>query len=324
MARGWPPGFTAGFAALVCVLLVFFSAASGVSATETPAPSPTSSASYNIRDTPFSLTVSPTRLVLTEADNGTTQEVLVVNQGETPVHVDVQKQDFTGARDGSLAFIEESPYSAVNWVEVSPSAFDLEPGQSQTVLATMQVPADPAPDVGDHQVALVFLVPAGDTDANVKVNRGIATPVYVTVPGAIDDTVTISSLSAPWFSGGGPVTVTATVENSGNVHRDFRGDTALDIVGAGTAFSDFTVARETTRDITATWNPPPFCICDLSASIENADGVSEAGPVRVIVFPLIPALIALIALVVVIVVVLLVRRSARKARPKGGQRHALA
>jgi hypothetical protein len=262
--------------------------------------------------------------VLTAADNGTTQEVLVVNQGETPVHVDVQKQAFTGGRDGSLAFLEESPYSAANWVEVSPLAFDLEPGQAQTVTATVQVPGDPAPEVGDHQVALVFLVPAGDTDANVKVNRGIATPVYVTVPGATDDTVTVSAFSAPWFSGGGPVTVTATVENSGNVHRDFRGDTALAIAGTDTTFSDFTVARETTRDITATWNPPLFCICDLSTSIENADGVSQADSVRVIVFPLIPALIILVALVVVIVIVLLVRRSVRKARPKGGRRHALA
>jgi hypothetical protein len=329
--RGRRPGFATGLAALALLSLSLLGpiGVSAASAEETPSPvptpQPTSTTSYNTRDTEFSLTVSPTRLVLTSADSGTTQEVLVVNQGETTTHVDVQKRDFTGGRNGSLVFEADSEYSATDWVDVTPVSFDLAPGQAQTVTATVSVPSEPAPDVGDHQVALVFIVPSGDTGANVKINRGVATPVYVTVPGDVDDTVTVSGLSAPWFSAGDPVTVSATVENSGNVHRDFRGDSPLAIEGTDSAvFADFTVARGTTRDITAEWQPPVFCICDLSVSIENASGVSESQSVRVIVFPVVAALIVLGVLVAVTVVVLVLRRARQNARPKGGQRHARA
>jgi hypothetical protein len=291
--------------------------------TSTPTPSPSSSTSYNVKDSTFSLTISPTRLVLTPAESNQTQEISVINQGGTATQVDVQKRDFTGGTDGSLVFQPSSDYSASEWVTVEPASFLLAPGASQTVRATMTVP--PNSDVGDHQVALVFLVPAGESSANVKINRGVATPVYVTVPGKTDDTVRLSNLAAPGFVSGGPVTVTATVTNTGNVHRDFRGDSALRITGTDSAsFADFTVVRGSTRDITSTWTPPLFCFCNLSVSISNADGRTETQSLQVVVFPVVPALIVLGALLALIVAILLVRRKIRSARPTGGRRHARA
>jgi hypothetical protein len=303
----------AALAASVLVSLWLVAPASGseASASGPPTPvgiSPTTSTTYSKLPTEFSLTVSPTRLVVGQADVGTVQKVLVVNRGQSPVSVTVQKRNFTGGADGTLAFQEKAPYSASNWVRVNPTSFTVAPGATQVVTAAITVPAGPEP--GDHQVALVFLVPAGKTAANIKINRGIGTPVYITVPGPIDDSASLSNLRAPWFAIGGPVAITATMRNTGTVHRDFRGPAPLKVSGAGNAapFPDFTVMRGSTRDVSTTWDPPLICICSPTVSFVGAAGTVQSSSVRVIVFPL--PLLGIIsgALLVVAAVSRLMRR----------------
>lgn len=237
-------------------------------------------------DPSFSLGISPTRLELGPGELTKTQRIAVSNGADSPMHVVVQKQNFGGSPDGSLRFDESAPYSATRWVTVTPEDFTLGPGARRSVKVRVAVPADPEP--GDHQVALVFLVPAGATSGNIKINRGIATPVYITVPGATTDTTTLTGLDADGFSTGGPMDITATVHNTGNVHRNFRGADALQVSGAGDAelFADFTVMRESTRDISTTWDPPLLCICHPTVSITDEDGTVHSESVRVIVFPL--------------------------------------
>jgi hypothetical protein len=303
-------------ASVFLILCVGGSSAFGASTptptpTPIPSPAPSQSTTYDTLPTQFSLTISPTRLAIGPSDAGADHAVTVVNRGQSVLHVDVEKQSFVGALDGSLSFQADAPYSATDWVGVSPTSFDVQPGASQNVSVTVSVPANA--DLGDHQVALVFLVPAGTDGSNIKINRGIATPVYITVPGAIDDTVQVSNLAAPAFSGGGAITVTADVQNSGTVHRDFRGDTALPIIGAGsTTFADFTVARDSTRAITATWNPPLMCICNVNVVITNAGGVSTSQTVQVVVFPVVPAAVLVGGILLVIALLVFARHQYRK------------
>ena len=297
--------------ALVSLWLVAPASGSVASASGPPTPvstAPTSGTTYERVDSDFSLTVSPTRLVVGAADIGKVQKILVVNQGQKPAAVTVQKRSFIGGRDGALRFQDDAPYSAANWVTISPTSFTVAPGVAQTVTATIKVPAGPEP--GDHQVALVFMVPAGKTAGNIKINRGIGTPVYITVPGPVDDSASLSNLSAKGFAMRGPVTLTATMNNTGTVHRDFRGATPLKVSGAGTAepFPDFTVMRGSTRDISTTWDPPLICICNPTVSFVNAAGTVQSYSVRVIVLPLPPMGILLGILLLGRLVVALVRR----------------
>lgn len=230
--------------------------------------------------------ISPTRLAIGPADIGTTQKFLVVNQGQAAANVNVQKQNFIGAADGSLTFQADAPYSASEWVTVDPMTFEIAPGATQTVTAKVTLPENP--DAGDHQMAIVFLVPSGQTSANIKINRGIGTPMYITVPGPIDDSVRLNTFQAPGFAIGGPVTLTAQLDNTGTVHRDFRGDHPLriDTAGETTQFPDFTVVRGGTRDISTDWEPPLMCICNPSITVVNADGSVQTMSQQVIVFPL--------------------------------------
>lgn len=257
---------------------------------------PPSSAAQRAPDPEFSLAISPARLVVAQADVNSTQEIQVINGGTEPMQVTVEKQNFVADRSGTLLFQETAPYSASDWVTITPTSFEVPAGETQVVSATIDVPVDAEP--GDHHLALVVLVPAGESDANMRVNRGIGSPVLITVPGPIDASAAVTALDAGGFATGGPVDVNATIEDIGNVHRDFRGATALLVDAAGEAepFPDFTVMRGGTRDISTTWDPPLMCICHPTVAVVNADGTESTMTVRAIVFPVWHALAILAVL----------------------------
>ena len=178
---------------------------------------------------------------------------------------------------------------------------------------TADIAPPDSPEPGDHQVALVFLIPGGVSEGNIKINRGIASPAYITVPGTVDDSVSLTGLSAPRFARGGPVMVTATVHNLGTVHRDFRAPASLTVDSAGqkTAFPDFTVPRDATRDISVAWDPPLMCICHPAVHFANTGESMQTQSVRVIIFPW--HLLAILA-GVVLLLLLLVRSARRRYR----------
>src|SRR6476469_1974304 len=284
---------------------------------------PTNSTSYSSVPAQFSLTISPTRVVASQDDLAAVPPILVVNRGQSAVPVTFQKRNFSGGLDGSLVFQKDASYSAADWVTLTPTSFVVAPGASQTVTTSVSVGTSPEP--GDHQVAIVFLVPADKGDANIRINRGIAVPVYVAVPGPTDDSASLSGLEAPGFVTSGTVEVTAKVRNTGTVHRDFRSTNRLhlDVGGSATAFADFTVMRGATRDISTTWDPPLMCVCHPSVSIVSADGTVRTTTIRVIVFPL-----QLLGISVGVVMVLAAgfwlrrRRRARTADTGTGRAHA--
>lgn len=246
---------------------------------------PSQSTSYKLDPSKFSLLVTPTRLVLGAQDLLTTHDFSLVNRGHSPLVVGVQKRNFVAKPDGSLDYQQDAAYGAANWLSVSPANLRINPGETQVVSVTVRVPAKPEP--GDHQVAVVFLVPAGKTSANIKINRGVAVPVYLTVPGAINNTVNLDSLQAAGFALRGPVAVTATLSNVGTVHRDFRKPSPLTVQASGSAdpFPDFTVPRGASRDISTTWDPPLVCLCRVQVDFANPGAPPQSATVHVIVFP---------------------------------------
>lgn len=289
------------------------SSTSTSSAQATPGQSPSSRVTYQRDPGAFSLGVSPARLAFGQKDIGSTQPITVINRGQAPLAVTVQKRSFTVGSDGSVRYEKDAPHSGSSWVSVSPEQLQIEPGAAQVVTATVRAPKTYEP--GDHQVALVFVVPAAESGGNIKVRRGVGLPIYITAPGEVVDSVSLSGLAAPGFATGGPVAITATVTNAGTVHHDFRAPSPLTVAGAGTAepFPDFTVPRSSTRDIATTWEPPFLCVCHLTVTMTSADGGPQSQSVRVVVFPW-PWFAAAIG--AVLLVLLLVRTGRRHYRAK--------
>jgi len=234
----------------------------------------------------FSFQVSPTRLVIPAGAASVTQKFLVTNGGRLPFTVNVQKADFTANENGALNFRPDAPYAASSWARIAPTRFNLKPGTSQNVTFHISRPAGAEP--GDHQLALIFKVPAGRNAANIRINRGIATPVFMAVPGSASKAVEVARLKAPGFAMHGPISLSTRVHDIGTVHRDFRGKGRMHVeVGGGrVAFPDFTVMRGSTREVTARWNPPLMCVCHATLSVPGSDEEVNAPAVRIIIFPL--------------------------------------
>ncbi len=279
----------------------------------TTQPAPNSSTSYRLGPSEFSLLVSPARLALTEADLHSTQQVTVVNRGQEALTLVVQKRNFTAAADGTPRFDPDAPYAAAAWLSVDPERFSLAPGASRIVSMTIKAPEHP--DAGDHQVALVFLAPSQGPEGNIRLNRGVAVPIYITAPGPVDDSVQLVGLNGTKLSVGGNVAVTATLQNTGNTHRDFRGSNALTVISAGhdARFGDFTVPRGAHRVIMTPWRPPLLCVCRPTVTFTNRGGAVQTASMQVVVFPW--WLAAALVLGLAIGGVLLIRSRHHRSRP---------
>ncbi|MFC6086191.1 COG1361 family protein [Sphaerisporangium aureirubrum] len=260
----------AGLLGVLCVLLGSVPAGRAESA-----PSPSG----------FSLQVSPTRLEIPAGTVTTSRYFLLTNRGNTSFEVTVEKADFVADERGAMSFLPGAPYAASEWVTVRPKGLRLKAGESRKVLVRLEVPA--APEPGDHQLAVLFKVPAGRTAANIRINRTIATPIFITVPGPVDDSVAVTDLRAPGFTLGGPVDITTRIRDFGTIHRDFRGTGRLRVRVGGdeVQFPDFTVLRGSTREVGARWNPPLICVCHATVSVPGPGGGTHAST-RIVVLPL--------------------------------------
>lgn len=233
----------------------------------------------------FSLTVSPARMVVPANAPAVVRTVVVSNTGTEPLRVTVTDLAFRQAPDGAVSFTDRAPYSAASWVTATPAAFALPPGRRQPVQLHFTVPTDPEP--GDHHAGVVFLVPAATGAANLAINRGVATEVFIGVPGAVERSSALGRLRAPRLADGGPVRLTLPVHNRGNVHRDYisPGRLVADTGGTRVPFPDFTVLRNSTRVVSTDWSPPLACVCHLRVVSDDGRGHRLVAAATVVVFP---------------------------------------
>lgn len=292
---------------LACALLAL-PAPAFASGGPTPKPTPVFTSGSHGRAPSFSLTVSPTRLELPAGHANGSYAFQVVNRGGKAVDVTVGKSNFTTLASGALSFSSQAPYAAATWVDVTPKHFVLPPMTGEAVTMTVAVP--PRADLGDHHVSLSFLVPAGRTQGNIRINRGIATPVLIAVPGPTSNDTELTWMHAPRFVLRGPVTVSAGLRDTGTVHRDFRGKGRLQVLAPGSdgTFADFTVLRGATRDVSTTWTPPIACVCHVRLAIPAAKGTTSTTSATVVVLPLDLMAVAILAILAAVLVARFRRR----------------
>jgi hypothetical protein len=244
----------------------------------------------------FSLTVKPARFVVTPEAIREGQTFDVSDTGLEPLHVDASVSDFTQQPDGEIRFDPPRPLSAASWVTIQPTSFDLVPGQHQAIHLSISPPADP--ESGEHQMAVLFRVPAIPLNGSVAVSGAIGAQVLIRVPGPVVNNMRIGPLSAPGFADGGPIVLHITVQNLGNVHRDYVApDNLLAVAGRQKiGFPDFTVLRGSTRIVATRWMYPPLlCICRLRVTTDDGEGHVIAVQARVLIFPVRLALGILLA-----------------------------
>jgi hypothetical protein len=235
---------------------------------------------------PYSLTVSPTRLILPAGQTHASHVFDVSNTGTKGLEVETTFSDITQGHSGILKFGPGGPFSATAWVRATPKDFHLRPGQHHKVTISINLPPNPEP--GDHQVGVVFRVPPQKGKGNVGVSGAIGSEVLINVPGKAVYNIALGPLKAPLLSGGGPIPLKLTIGNSGNVHKDYIRPHALKakVNGEEVQFPNFSVLRDSVRTVTTKWADPPLaCLCALTVSTRDGQGHTVTAHARIFVFP---------------------------------------
>jgi hypothetical protein len=200
--------------------------------------------------------------------------------------VDAFVTEFSQSPDGHVVFSPPGPSSAASWVAAHPTSFDLLPGELRRVNVRISVPADAEP--GDHQVGIVFEVPAEQGAGNVSISGAVGAEMLIQVPGTVIRHIEFGPLQAPTIADGGPIMFELTVRNLGTVHRDFirPQDLFAMMNGERVPFPDFTVLRDATRQVRTAWiDPPLICFCHVRVTADDGQGATISAEARVIVFP---------------------------------------
>lgn len=147
----------------------------------------------------LSIDVSPVRFELKgQAGGEYTDAVQVTNVAEDPVRLRSYVEDWDMTMEGTPRFlpIGGSRRSASNWIEASPSDFLLEPGQTEWVRFTIQVPSS-LPDGAYYTALLLESMPLKEQRSparQVFVRGRVAAMIYVTI-GAPRRAAEIASMS---------------------------------------------------------------------------------------------------------------------------------
>ncbi len=184
----------------------------------------------------------PSQEVTIDPGKTTTVTATLRNRSNKAVPIDVRIEDFTAKGDeGQVELRANSPYSVASWTNVTPASFTLEAGEEQEVTATIKAPADAA---GGRFGSFVFGAKSENPDPNAAtLSQEIASLFLVRVSGPVDEKLDIKALNAPAFSEFGPVPLSVTFANSGNVHvkafglinvTDMFGRKVADVVVPGT------------------------------------------------------------------------------------------
>jgi len=145
------------------------------------------------------------------------------NGGDGVIQMRAYAMDFASRPGQSYVFTEpgHSSYSPSAWIQLSPSSFDLQPGQQMEVEARITVPALVEP--GERHAAVFFetVPPQEDTGISVAVGSRLTALLYLTVPGPGFQPAPeagIQAITMPGYTQGGPLDFSLTLHNAGNVH----------------------------------------------------------------------------------------------------------
>ena len=206
----------------------------------------------------------------------------VALEGEGGRRFIVTVKDAVEQPNGTFAYQRPgtSPFSASNWVSVTPRGFAGGPNRTQPIEYRIAVPANAEP--GDHATSVIVSRLPGSSQATAQPVEAVAVRLDVLVSGPVKTAAKITSLEAPSITGTSPVTVTASVENTGNVRLDFdhRNKGSLAILSgsdqkAATEFSGFLYPGQS-RTFELSWdNPPLFGHFAATASVDEGRHVAS-------------------------------------------------
>ncbi len=173
----------------------------------------------------LSLAAIPPRVEDLSADPGQTitKQIKVQNQGESELAINAEVIDFiVSNNEGTPLFLwnqeADNRWSLAEWLTVSPTRFVIKPGETKILDMLIVVPDDALP--GGHYAAVIYK-PAESTapqESLAEVIPSVASLVYLSVNGEVNEEAYVRRLDIPRFSEYGPIKITAEIENLSDLH----------------------------------------------------------------------------------------------------------
>jgi len=153
------------------------------------------------------------------------EHVITVSNGDSdrPINLVANVAGFGQAPDGSDIVLDEStdnsPYTARPFLNLTPAAFSLDPGQSQRITLEGDIP-DGVGNGGRYALVNIHSIPVSSVvNGSAPVSVSIDVPVLITIYGSTIQTLgNISSMTLGAPSSTGARSVSALLDNVGNYH----------------------------------------------------------------------------------------------------------
>lgn len=173
------------------------------------------------------LTVSNAQIVanVTPGQTLTQTMTITIASADPATDIAVQVTGVAQSSDGSYVLLDASKdtgqYSARSFVTVDKSSFHLDPGASQDITTTIQVPQN----VGDGgRYAIINIAEKPVAGTGVSIISAVDVPVYLTITGSkITQTGKITGLTASAITSGQPINILTNFQNTGNHHYKVQG-----------------------------------------------------------------------------------------------------
>ena len=225
----------------------------------------------------------------------TTVPVTVFNLTNIPLPIRGAVRSFIDTPD-NLSLEKLEVFDSSNWFSLSQSDFILQPNQERTLTVTITPPENAEP--GGHYATIYFqpLIPQSALSTrSLYVSNRVGVLAFLILPGDISEKLTVSTIKTPEFTQYGPIEITVTLTNSGNIHAFPSGIiTITNMFGKESAQIPITpgfVLPDSSRDFITWWEKGllfgKYSI-RFSGTYGNDQQTLESQPYSLWVIPIIP------------------------------------
>lgn len=211
-----------------------------------------------------SITLSPSSKTY-KLDPGQTFEdsLTILNDGQTAYDFTVYGAPYSvtsGTYDPSFTSTAANA-DAYTWVQFKQTTWHVEAQQIVKVPYTIHVKANASPG-GHYGVLFAEVQPSGDSTGSTLVRKKrVGSIIYATVSGDVHLSGAPLGAHINWFQSSAPLTVTTSVQNTGN--SDFTTKVTYqvsDVFGSVkyNMQSSYVILPSTTRDMTLSWADAPW------------------------------------------------------------------
>lgn len=214
----------------------------------------------------------------------------------------------------------------VNWINISEPSGKIKPNETREVEFTITVPEN-APAGGQYATIAVSSNNPAENSEGVAINNifELASLVYATVAGETVHGGEILENNVPGFVVSAPITLSALISNTGNVHEDatflisisnvLTGEVILPAEDNEGQYNEL-IMPETTREITReVGNLPALGIINVKQMIYYQGNVPSEVSRNVIICPIwFMILVCLTVVAIIAAIIGLIRKHKKKAR----------